>query len=290
MIDRQPEPTAAHERAQERMVAALVLLDAGIGAIVDGASFRAYLATLARFPTYSARNVALIHAQRPDATRVAGYRAWQALGRQVRKGERGIRILAPYRRALAEGDEQGDADDRGALVTGFGVATVFDLAQTEGAPLADAPAPHLLAGASDAGTWLWDRLAAFLVAEGITLIREETGRANGYYAPARRRVAVHARLSGDQATKTLAHECAHHVAGARASVNSADAETIAEGAAFVVLHHVGIDAGSYTFPYVARWAEDCAVLTRNLEAIRATAYTLIHVVTGSVGAALAAAA
>ncbi len=60
MIDRQPEPTAAHERAQERMVAALVLLDAGIGAIVDGASFRAYLATLARFPTYSARNVALI--------------------------------------------------------------------------------------------------------------------------------------------------------------------------------------------------------------------------------------
>jgi len=290
MIDRQPEPTAAHERAQERMVAALVLLDAGIGAIVDGASFRAYLATLARFPTYSARNVALIHAQRPDATRVAGYRAWQALGRQVRKGERGIRILAPYRRALAEGDEQGDADDRGALVTGFGVATVFDLAQTEGAPLADAPAPHLLAGASDAGTWLWERLAAFLAAEGLALIREETGRANGYYVPARRRVAVHARLTGDQAAKTLAHECAHHVAGARAGARGADAETIAEGAAFVVLHHFGIDAGGYTFPYVARWAADRAVLTRNLEAIRATAYTLIHVVTGSVGAALAAAA
>jgi len=253
MIDRQPEPTAAHERAQERMVAALVLLDAGIGAIVDGASFRAYLATLARFPTYSARNVALIHAQRPDATRVAGYRAWQALGRQVRKGERGIRILAPYRRA-------------------------------------DAPAPHLLAGASDAGTWLWDRLAAFLVAEGLALIREETGRANGYYAPARRRVAVHARLSGDQATKTLAHECAHHVAGARAGVNSADAETIAEGAAFVVLAHYGIDASGYTFPYVARWAADRATLTRNLEAIRATAYTLIHVATGGTGAALDAAA
>lgn len=76
MIDCQHQPaTAAHERAQERLAAALALLDAGIGAIVDGASFRAYLATLARFPTYSARNVALIHAQRPDATRVAGYRA-----------------------------------------------------------------------------------------------------------------------------------------------------------------------------------------------------------------------
>lgn len=290
MNDRQPAPTAAPERAQERMAAALALLDAGIGAIVDGVSFRAYLATLARFPTYSARNVALIHAQRPDATRVAGYRAWQALGRQVCKGERGIRILAPYRRVRAEGDEPGDADERGARVTGFGVATVFDLAQTEGAPLADAPLPHLLAGASDAAAWLWDRLAAFLAAEGLALIREETGRANGYYAPALRRVAVHARLAGDQATKTLAHECAHHVAGARVGVNTMDAETIAEGAAFVVLAHCGIDAGGYTFPYVARWAEDRAVLTRNLEAIRAVAYTLIHVATGGTGAALDAAA
>jgi len=227
---------------------------------------------------------------RPDATRVAGYHAWQALGRQVRHGERGIRILAPYRRVLAEGDEQGAAADRDALVTGFGVATVFDLAQTEGTPLADAPAPHLLAGASDAGTWLWDRLAAFLAAEGVALAREETERANGYYAPAERRVAVHPRLDGDQATKTLAHECAHHVAGARAGVNTMDAETIAESAAFVALAHYGIDAGGYTFPYVARWAGDRATLTRNLEAIRATAYTLIHVATGGTGAALDAAA
>ncbi len=290
MIDQRHEPTAAHERAQERMAAALALLDAGIGTIVDGASFRAYLATLARFPTYSARNVALIHAQRPDATRVAGYRAWQALGRQVRKGERGIRIIAPYRRVLAVGDQEGDADDGGALVTGFGVATVFDLAQTEGTPLDEAPAPHLLASASDAAAWLWEQLAAFLAAEGVALAREETGRANGYYAPAGRRVAVHACLDGDQATKTLAHECAHHVAGARAGARGADDETIAEGAAFVVLHHFGIDAGGYTFPYVARWAADRAVLTRNLEAIRATAYTLIHVATGGTGAALAAAA
>jgi len=290
MIDRQHEPTAAQERAQERMAAALALLDAGIGAIVDGASFRAYLATLARFPTYSARNVALIHVQRPDATRVAGYRAWQALGRQVRQGERGIRILAPYRRVLAEDDEATAAGDGGALVTGFGVATVFDLAQTEGTPLAEAPAPHLLAGASDAAAWLWDRLATFLAAEGIALAREETGRVNGYYAPALRRVAVHARLTGDQAAKTLAHECAHHVAGARAGARGADAETIAEGAAFVVLHHFGLDAGGYTFPYVARWATDRATLTRNLETIRATAYTLIHVATGGTGAALDAAA
>jgi hypothetical protein len=101
---------------------------------------------------------------------------------------------------------------------------------------------------------------------------------------------VHIRLDGDQATKTLAHECAHHVTRARAGVNTVDAETIAEGAAFVVLAHFGIDAGGYTFPYVARWATDRAVLTRNLEAIRAVAYTLIHVATGGTGTALDAAA
>jgi len=291
MSDRQHQPaTAAHERAQERLATALALLDAGIGAIVDGASFRAYLATLARFPTYSARNVALIHAQRPDATRVAGYHAWRALGRQVRQGERGIRIIAPYRRVLAAGDEEGDGDDGGTRITGFGVATVFDLAQTDGVPLAEAPAPHLLADASDAGTWLWGRLAAFLAAEGLALLREDTAGANGYYAPARRCVAVHRRLTGDQATKTLAHECAHHVAEARAGVRVTDAETIAEGAAFVALHHFGIAAGGYSFPYIARWAADRATLTRNLEAIRATAYTLIHITTGGTGAALDAAA
>ena len=284
-------PTEARERAQERMSAALALLEEGIGGILDDESFRAYLTTMSRFRTYSARNVALIHLQRPDATRVAGYRAWQALGRQVRKGERGIRIIAPYRRTIAE-DEAGDGEEA-ALVTGFGVATVFDIAQTDGVDLPAPPAPHQLAGATDAGAWLWDRLAAFLAAEGVTLAREDTGQANGSYHPRARHVAVHAELTGDQATKTLAHECAHHVAETRVAgrngVTTVEAETIAEGAAFVVLHHYGLDAGDYTFPSVARWAQDRAVLARNLEAIRATAAVLIAAIEGGVTAHEAAA-
>ena len=93
----------------------------------------------------------------------------------------------------------------------------------------------------------------------------------------RQRIAVHPCLTGDQATKTLAHEVAHYVArhDGTATITRADQETIATGAAHVVLHHFGIDAGGYTFPYVARWAEDRAVLARNLEAIRATASALI---------------
>lgn len=263
--------------AQERLSDALASLEDGVAGIVDGPSFAAYLRTMARFHQYSARNVALIHAQRPDASRVAGYRAWQALGRQVRKGEQGIRILAPRRRSVADGDTP--ADERVEVVTGFGVATVFDISQTDGDPLPAPPAPAALAGSSDTGVWLAGRLAAVLVAEGVRVSRADTGRANGFYVPRLRRVVLHRDLDGDQAVKTLAHETAHHIAETRAvaghDLSRADAETIAEGAAYVVLHHVGLNAGGYTFAYVARWAEDRAVLARNLEAIRRTAHIII---------------
>lgn len=91
------------------MQGVLATLERGIVAILDGDAFAHYLAALARFHMYSPKNVALIHAQNRDATRVAGYRAWQTLGRQVRKGERGIRIVVPYRARIApeENDEPG---------------------------------------------------------------------------------------------------------------------------------------------------------------------------------------
>ena len=271
------DPAAARERAQERLAAAVATLEAGIAALLDGEGFARYLRTMARFHQYSARNVALIHAQRPAATRVAGYRAWQALGRQVRQGERGIVILAPRRVKLT--GEAGGEEVWG--VRGFGVAHVFDVAQTAGADLPAPPTVAPLASASDAGARLWDRLAAFLAGAGVTVAREDTGAANGVYYPLRRHIAVHPRLTGDQAAKTLAHEAAHHVAAHGGGVPRADAETVAEGAAYVVLHHCGVDAGGYTFPYVARWAEDWAVLARNLEAIRATASALIVALEGA---------
>src|SRR5687767_5701301 len=87
--------------AQEgKLAAVLATLEQGIEGILDSDGFAAYLGTMARFPTYSAPNVTLILAQRPDATRVAGYRAWQSLGRQVMKGETGIRIFVPFRRRV----------------------------------------------------------------------------------------------------------------------------------------------------------------------------------------------
>ena len=116
--------------------------------------------------------------------------------------------------------------------------------------------------------------------------REELARGNGYFAPDRRQIGMHARLTGDQATKTLAHETAHFVAGHRAGLARDDAETVAESAAYVLLQHYGIDSGGYTFPYVARWVADRTVLTRNLAAIQQTAHAIITAIEGqpSVGA------
>lgn len=277
------------ERGDERLAAVLATLERGVEALLTSDGFAAYLRAMARFPAYSARNVALIHAQRPDATRVMGYRAWQALGRQVRRGERGIRILAPYRRTIApdDGGDAADGERAATAISGFGVATVFDIAQTDGEPLPAPTAPQLLAGGSPVAAWVWDRLAAFLADEGVPLERRPLAHGYGVYFPVIRRVAVHVALDGDQAAKTLAHECAHHVALTRAvgqhGASRADAETIAEGAAFTVLARFGLDSGAYSFPYVATWAADRAVLARNLAAIRTTAATLIAAVEGQPG-------
>jgi len=127
---------------------------------------------------------------------------------------------------------------------------------------------------------LWNRLAAFLTDEGVTLTRCALDQGNGVYFPLTSLIIVR----GDQAAKTLAHECAHHVALTHAigqhEASRADAETIAEGAAFATLARCGIDTGDYSFPYVAAWAADRAVVTRNLAAIRETAATLIAAIEG----------
>jgi len=152
---------------------------------------------------------------------VAGFRTWQSLGRQVRKGERGIAILAPctYRRKAANRAEpaapagQQPATTRsggvapqgsdGQQVRGFRVVHVFDLLSTDGAPLPDV-APTLLVGQAPAG--LWDALAEQITAHGYTVHRGDTGRANGWTDPTSRAVRVSGAVDDAQAVKTLIHD------------------------------------------------------------------------------------
>jgi len=261
----------------EKMRDALTTLERGIAAILDGEEFARYLATLAHFHMYSPNNVAMIHAQRRDATHVAGYRAWRALGRQVKKGEQGIRIVVPHHARIALAEDDGQEQE---VVAGWGVGYVWDIDQTEGEPLAVPPIHGALTGDATVAAIVREELTGWLRREGVTLVWQETGRANGYYLPRTREIAIHRDLTGVPELKTLVHEAAHFAADHCGGVRWEDAETVAEGAAYTVLSHFGLDTSGYSFGYVAHWARDVVVVRRNLAAIQQTAHRLIIAIEG----------
>jgi len=135
-------------------------------------------------------------------------------------------------------------------------------------------------GASDTGMRVYADLLDYLELHGVTAGREDTEPASGYYHPFTRHIGIGHHIDGDQATKTLTHETAHMVAGHLPGIERRDAETVAESAAFVVLTHYSIDSSDYTFPYVATWAQDRAVLKRNLAAIQQVAHRIIAGIEG----------
>jgi len=218
--------------------------------------------------------VVLIHTQAPDATRVASYRTWQALGRQVGKGEKGITIIRPI-------TVKGVDEETGAVqetLRGFTTGGVFDVAQTHGPALPEAPHPGLLPEDDiEAALTLKVGVMKLLATYGVRVVREgmPEGR-RGYWEPGTKTVGLSRDLVGVGELKTLMHEAAHCLADHRPGViDRADGETVAESVAFVVLQHYGVDTGDYTFPYVAGWAKDRAVLDRNLAAIRGVSHQLI---------------
>ena len=252
---------------QETRAAIIARLEQGFQEVQDSDRFQDYLATCARFHHYSAHNTMLIWTQRPDATRVAGFQTWKKLGRQVLRGEKGIGILAPrpYRRTVES--DNGEED----VIEGcyFHAVHVFDVSQTDGEPLPDAPVTEL--DGSDDG--LFVSLAAIATKEGIALDRTPNASgANGFYRPGT--IWVKPEASPRMATKTLAHELGHHFAGHVAGQCKGEMETVAEAVAYIVLAHAGIDAGSYSFGYLASWS-DPKVFRAKLTQIHATANQII---------------
>lgn len=261
---------------------------AAADALTDSDAWRATLAVAARFHTYSPNNVLLITIQRPDATRVAGYRAWTRLGRQVRRGERGIAILAPVLNRPAVPDATGQPPTAGANMTqaesnrppnrepnpngerdreppgtptprrtlvGFRPTYVFDIAQTDGPPLPEVR-PALLDGA--APLRLWAGLCEQVAAAGYTLGYTDLAPANGRTDFLDRTVLLHEGLPAAQRAKTLAHELAHvrlHAPGHRPEgLSRAQAEVEAESVAYIVTAAHGLASEDYTVPYVTNWA------------------------------------
>ncbi len=288
-----PAERVRREQAQaDKLTALHEQLSEQVQALRTGQDWTRWLDVARRFHSYSFNNTLLIAAQRPEATAVAGFAAWQALGRQVNKGERGLQILAPVvRRTSSAGQgeagepqpqppglQNGNADPagaaeppdrgkgRGGQVAGFRVAYVWDVSQTAGEPLAEQPRPQLLAGQAPEG--LWEGLAGLLTARGFTLERGDCGAANGYTDFAARTVRVRVDVDDAQAVKTLAHEAGHVLLHepTGSTANGAGVgegttagcrgvkEVEAESVAYLVASSHGLDTGGYTFPYVTGWA------------------------------------
>lgn len=249
-------------------------LTAAVEDLANSDAWRRMLEIAARMPSYSPSNVLLIAAQRPDATRVAGYGTWRSLGRQVRKGEKGIAILAPcLSRTREERDTSREAPAPDEAVTtrrelrGFRLVHIFDVTQTEGDPLPDVE-PELLTGS--APDQLWDDLVRMVETDGFAVERGDCGGANGVTRFDSRTVRVRDDVEPAQAVKTLAHELGHIRAGhekrflgayGRSVACRGIAEVEAESIAYLVTVAAGLDCGAYSVPYVAGWSDgDAAVL------------------------------
>jgi hypothetical protein len=274
-------------------------LTAAVEDLTTSEGWMRMLTVASRFHRYSPANVLLIAAQRPDATYVAGIRTWNAMGRSVRRGEKGIAILAPRlsRRGSLEGETQaGDPDHRAAIerpvedpgqaaervLRGFLVVHVFDVAQTEGEPL-PAVEPRLLEG--DAGAELWRDLAALVASDGYSLERGPCGGANGWTRFDTRTVRVREDVSQVQACKTLAHEIAHIRAEHGTRFLGSDgrvtcrqiAEVEAESIAILVLSAQGMSTEEYTVPHAASWASgDVQVVKDSMARCVQTAHVILE--------------
>ena len=234
-------------------------------------TFRQYLDTQARFHKYSWHNTMLIASQCPTATQVAGFRTWQSLKRQVRKGERGIMIFAPcpWKRKNDDGDTESGVF--------FRAVHVFDVAQTDGPDLPDVDVPTIDTAADD----LLANLRRVADQRGIAVnFAKLSGGLFGVSQGGK--IDVDNTHATGQQAKTLAHELAHE-AMHKTKVDRATmpettrsiAELEAESVAYVVCRHVGLDVEVRASRYIALWDGDSKALRASLERIASTARGII---------------
>jgi antirestriction protein ArdC len=250
------------EQATEVASKAIEQLSQALESGQSGA-LRQYLGAMARFHRYSWHNVMLIATQKPAATHVAGFNAWHKLGRFVKKGEKGIMILAPVVRRTAENAEPTETDESSTGV-GFRAAYVFDISQTDGRELPE------IGGVSGDPCDYRERLGKLVAAQGIALeYSEAIAPARGVSAGGK--IALFPGLSPAEEFATLAHELAHemmHRAERRTSTTKCVRETEAEAVAFVVCSAIGLDTGTAAQDYIGLYGGDAKLLAESLQYVQ----------------------
>ena len=290
------------KNSADRMKEITDKLETGIMDLFESDRFQAYLDTMARFHNYSFNNTILIAMQ--GGQLVAGYNKWRdEFHRNVKKGEKGIKIFAPapykVKKEVPKLDEQGQPvkDKDGNTVTeqkeiqvpAFKIVSVFDVSQTEGEPLPSLGVEEL---AGDVERYQ-DFFKALEQTSPVPMAFEDIpGGSHGYYHLTEKRIAIQENMSELQTLKTAIHEIAHaklHAidpeAPAAEQQNRPDSRTRevqAESVAYTVCQHYGLDTSDYSFGYVAGWSsgKDLKELKASLETIRATAHEMITTIDG----------
>lgn len=236
----------------------------------------AYLRAMSLFHRYSFSNIMLIWNQKPDATRVAGFRTWKKLGRYVRKGEKGIAIIAPMLIKAREDSQATEQRDNEKMLR-FRVVHVFDLSQTDGDPL-----PEFEKVSGDPGEHT-ERLEAFVRRRGIVI--EYADDLNGAHGLSRGGTIVLLReLTTAEHFAVLVHELAHemlHRDPESRPESRTVRETEAEAVAFVVSSAIGLETGTAASDYIQLYQGDAETLTASLDRIQRTSAEIIEALTGT---------
>lgn len=272
---------------QEKIKAALERIENGLTAINTDEDWLKYLSFQSQFYNYSFRNTMLIYLQNPEASFVKGYKAWNKLGRYVKKGAKGLAILAPcYRKVedFKEPDNESEyQDSEGEKVTkkvisGFRAAYVFDIADTDGS---DEYLPVLvkgLAGNSGQEKEIYEKLKAFISMEHP--VQEVTGTASkGSYNLETGVICVRSDVEYLQKIKTILHEYAHSIDFAMhpgQDISRNRRELVAESVAFVVSLRLGLDTSRYSMGYIKSWLKDKDELKIVADAVQKVAAKIIN--------------
>lgn len=281
-------------------------LEAGIENLFNSDQYKQWLTTMSRFHDYSLNNTLLIAMQKPDATLVAGYTTWKnQFGRQVNKGEKGIRILAPtpYKKKvevdktdpntgeiLKNPDGSNQKEIQEVLCPAFKVVSVFDVSQTDGREL-PSPGVNELTGDVEQYKMFFEALKCTCP---VPMEFEQiSSGAKGYYHQIEQRIAIQEGMSQIQTVKTAIHEMAHqklHAIDPNLKKSEQNLENIsrggkeveAESVAYTVCQHYGIDTSDYSFAYIAGWSKgkETPELKASLDTIRKVASEMINDIDG----------
>jgi len=269
-------PRKTKEELRGEVQQALQSIEDGVVEVVTGDDWRKMLQYSAKFHNYSFGNMMLIKHQMPGATRVAGFHAWKRVGRYVKAGQHGLRILAPMYKVKVIEDE--DGEEKKTKISFFRLVSVFDVSQTEGEPVPGVT--QLLGGKSAATDWAFAQASKWLKRNGFKVAYESgLGETGGYWDASRSLIAINDERAPAHQARTLIHETAHLILHTAEEYRRIDVqrrlgknvkereinEVEAESVAFVVMNVLGVPAGQYSFGYVAGWSGG------KVDVVRATA-------------------